>query len=195
MLLFVLLSCLALTAAQKSTTISNVEKAAEKLKELAKPSTLDLKKAFRCGLFFPNPRGEKTLKPISALLIFNATWPATECPSVETDRYNTFCDNLFSKFTTSLSLSDPSLEKERRIKGDSIGDDVCGFLKLKAKSPYVGVPKSRKFPAGLDIAMFSNACGKNEPWIMTGLKHREKVCCRNGRYRPCKKLGDKKTLK
>jgi len=187
MLLLVVLSCIALAAAQKSDTLKNVEKAEEKLKELARPSTLNLKKAFRCGLFFPNPRGEKTLKPISALLIFNATWEADECPTVQTERYNTFCDDLFSKFTTTLSLTDPSLLREQRKQGLSIGDDICGFLKVKAKSPYVGVPKSKKFPnAGLEIAMFSNACGKNEPWIMTGLKHGEKVCCRNGKYRPCK---------
>ena len=43
MLLILLLSTIALSAAQDNETISNVEKAEEKLKELAKPSTLDLK--------------------------------------------------------------------------------------------------------------------------------------------------------
>ena len=43
MLLLVVLSCGAISAAQNSDTISNVEKAEEKLKEIAKPSTRDLK--------------------------------------------------------------------------------------------------------------------------------------------------------
>ena len=43
MLLLVVLSCIALAAAQKSDTLKNVEKAEEKLKELARPSTLNLK--------------------------------------------------------------------------------------------------------------------------------------------------------
>merc|ERR1712123_236725 len=44
-----------------------------------------------------------------------------------------FCDKLFSKFTTTLSLSDPSLRPTRRAEGLSIGDDICGFLKVEAK--------------------------------------------------------------
>ena len=75
----------------------------------------------------------------------------------------------FSKFTTTLSLSDPSLNKKRRENGATIGDDICGsdfktqflipdtfgtnfrYLKTKVKAPFVG-PKSKKFPTGLEVS-------------------------------------------
>lgn len=180
MLHLILIGCaLQLVAAQE-----NLDKAADELKILNKESNLDLSKAFRCGMFFPDPKDANAL-PISPLLIFNATWPAEECPNPDTERHNSFCDEIFSKFTTTLSLSDLSIRKERRAKGVTIGDDVCGFLRTDVKAPFVG-PKSKKFPKGLEIGMFSSACGSKEKWHFTGLTHGEKVCCRAGKYIPCK---------
>eukprot|EP00091_Calanus_sinicus_P004625 TRINITY_DN14967_c0_g1_i1.p1 TRINITY_DN14967_c0_g1~~TRINITY_DN14967_c0_g1_i1.p1 ORF type:complete len:183 (-),score=56.97 TRINITY_DN14967_c0_g1_i1:108-656(-) len=181
MLLLVLVSCVALTTAQDN--IENVEKAENVLKELKKSSGLDLNKSFRCGMFFPDPKDE-TKVPISPLLVFNATWSAEECPAGDTKRHNAFCDKLFSKFTTTLSLKDPSLRAKRRAKGVTIGDDICTFLKEEVKAPFVG-PKSKKFPKGLEIGMFSSACGSKEKWHFTGMTHGERVCCRAGKYIPC----------
>ena len=41
------------------------------------------------------------------------------------------------------------------------------FIKDKIKAPFVG-GKSKKFPDGLQIAMFSNACG-DEEWTNSGM--------------------------
>merc|ERR1712215_459869 len=154
------------------------------LRKLGKSTGLDLKKSFSCGLFFPDPKDDKKL-PIAPLLIFNATWPAEECQTGEPDtaRYDAFCVSLFKKFTNKLSLSDKSIIKKRRGLGWTIGDDICGYLKLEVKAPFVGA-KSKKFPTGLDIAMFYNSCGEKK-WHVTELKHGEKVCCRAGKYKPC----------
>ena len=67
-----------------------------------------------------------------------------------------------------MSLNDPSIKKENRDKGSTIGNDICGFLKIKVKAPFVGGKKSKKFPEGLKIAMFSNACG-DTTWKNSGV--------------------------
>ena len=86
-------------------------------------------------------------------------------------------------------MSDPSIRSINRDKGLSIGDDICRsvttvqtnsqkntkilifsyprFIKDKIKAPFVG-GKSKKFPDGLQIAMFSNACG-DEEWTNSGM--------------------------
>ena len=46
-------------------------------------------------MFFPDPKDEKEL-PISPLLIFNATWPAEECPLPNVEKHNKFCDEIVS---------------------------------------------------------------------------------------------------
>ena len=51
--------------------------------------------AFRCGLFFP-PEVEGEL-PIAPLYIFNASFPATECPTENTERFNSFCHSIVRK--------------------------------------------------------------------------------------------------
>ena len=35
------------------------------------------------------------------------------------------------------------------------------YVKKNVKAPFVGGRKSKKFPEGLEIGMFSNACGAN----------------------------------
>merc|ERR1711876_157294 len=101
--------------------------------------------------------------PVSPLLIFNSSWPAPECGAggPDYDKYNQHCNGLFARFSGTLSLSDPSIRTINRDKGLSIGDDICRFIKDKIKAPFVG-GKSKKFPDGLQIAMFSNACGDEE---------------------------------
>ena len=54
-----------------------------------------LSEAFRCGLFFP-PEVEGEL-PIAPLYIFNASFPASECPTENTDRFNSFCHSIVRK--------------------------------------------------------------------------------------------------
>jgi len=94
MLHLILIGCaLQLVAAQE-----NLDKAADELKILNKESNLDLSKAFRCGMFFPDPKDANAL-PISPLLIFNATWPAEECPNPDTERHNSFCDEIVRETT------------------------------------------------------------------------------------------------
>ena len=53
-----------------------------------------LSEAFRCGLFFP-PEVEGEL-PIAPLYIFNASFPASECPTENTDRFYSFCHSIVS---------------------------------------------------------------------------------------------------
>merc|ERR1719414_2127509 len=163
-------------------TNENVEKAEKVLRTLIESTGLDLDTSFRCGMFFPDPK-DVTKLPISPLLIFNATWEAKECPNPDTAKHNLFCDKLFNQFSKTLSLKDPSLRPKSREQGFSIGDDICRFLKEKVKTPFVG-KRSKKFPKGLEIGMFSSACGSKAKWHFTGTTHGEKVCCQAGKYRP-----------
>ena len=82
--------------------------------------------------------------PVEALLVFNGSWTASECPSpgdVGKSRFSDFCDSIVSNgflkscnydsllqmkpFSDRLFLSDPSLISKNADKGKSIGDDVC----------------------------------------------------------------------
>merc|ERR1711953_400356 len=75
-------------------------------------------------MFFPDPKDPNGL-PSAPLLIFNSSWPAEECPSnPDYGKYNNFCNEIFRKFTTTLTLSDPSLRKARREEGSTIGNDL-----------------------------------------------------------------------
>merc|ERR1712073_147320 len=60
------------------------------------------------------------------------------------------------------------------------------YDKYNIKAPFV-CGKSKKFPVGLQIAMFSNACG-DEEWTNSESYHGEKVCCKTGEYIPCEEL-------
>ena len=51
-----------------------------------------VREAFRCGLFFP-PEVEGEL-PIAPLFIFNASFPASECPTENTERFNSYCHSI-----------------------------------------------------------------------------------------------------
>ena len=52
--------------------------------------------AFRCGLFFPNPRDDNA-KPVAPLFVFNNSWSAPECPNGgDADRYSKFCTSIVS---------------------------------------------------------------------------------------------------
>jgi len=157
------------------------------VKELSKKTDLDRSSSYRCGMFFPDP-ADVTGLPVSPLLIFNSSWPAPECGAggPDYDKYNQHCNGLFARFSGTLSLSDPSIRTINRDKGLSIGDDICRFIKDKIKAPFVG-GKSKKFPDGLQIAMFSNACG-DEEWTNSESYHGEKVCCKTGEYIPCEEL-------
>ena len=74
-------------------------------------------------------------------------------------------------------------------------------LMNKVKAPYVGPPKSKIFPNGVEVnkccfnisliriafcqfGMYSNSCGQPN-WIATGLIHRESICCKDGKYDKC----------
>ena len=50
------------------------------------------------------------------------------------------------------------------------------YIKDSIKAPFVG-GKSKKFPEGLQIGMFSNACGDAE-WQNAESYHKEKVIMR-----------------
>merc|ERR1719480_82091 len=127
--LALLATALAVAAAQNISPETNNEITSEELKNLNKPTGLDLKTAFRCGLFFPDPKGATKL-PIAPLLIFNSTWAAEECPEAKTEKYNQFCDSIFLSFSDKLTLLSPSLIKSRKEMGDSIGDDICRYFLL-----------------------------------------------------------------
>merc|ERR1712227_1057905 len=147
------------------------------LGQLTTASVLDKKVSFRCGAFFPNPKNPAAL-PVSPFIIFNTSWPAEECSTTgpDYDRYNSFCANIMNQFTGLLSLEGPSLKKDRRAEGFSIGDDICQFLKVNVKAPFVG-KRSKKFPEGLNIGMFSNACG-DKTWTNSENDYGDRICCR-----------------
>ena len=52
------------------------------------------RESFRCGLFFP-PEVDGEL-PIAPLYIFNASFPAPECPTQEAERFVQFCHSIVS---------------------------------------------------------------------------------------------------
>merc|ERR1712029_383485 len=122
----------------------------EQLKQINTANNLDLKKAFRCGPFFP-PEIEGQL-PIAPLFIFNSSFPADECPTEDSDRFIGFCHSIWKKILKYVVYTNPSLKKEKAAKGVTLGDDICGVVKNKVKAPFVG-KKSRKFPKGLQIGM------------------------------------------
>jgi len=179
MLVVLLMSCLVpvLLAAQEEISdaqLQDIHKVTDGLK---------IKKAFRCGLFFPNPKSTDFFaplpKPIAPLFIFNATWPAPECEQGAPDmsRYVQFCKSIWTKIQKKLQLklSTASL-RTNAVNDHTIGDDICNHLKKKVKAPYVGF-KSKKFPKGLEWGMYANGCGA-EQWEYAGIKHEEKICCR-----------------
>merc|ERR1712141_363598 len=155
---------------------------ADQLRNVHKAARLDKQVSFRCGLFFPDPQNAAAV-PVAPLFIFNNSWAADECPAGNRDRYNKFCDSIVKPLSERLVLRDPSLYAPNADKGLSIGDDICRVLKNNVKAPFVG-PKSKKFPRGIKFGMYSNQCGQTA-WRETGFRHRETVCCNNGRYRPC----------
>merc|ERR1711983_221145 len=109
----ILLAALALVVSVSAAAVDKekeLDAAQDLIINLNKVSTLDRKLAYRCGMFFPDPKDPKAL-PVSPLLVFNASWPAEECSTTgpDYDKYNTFCGNLFGKFSNKLSLSDPSI--------------------------------------------------------------------------------------
>ena len=127
---------------------------ADQLTNIHKQSGLDKSVAFRCGLFFPDPKNDNGL-PIAPLFIFNSSWTAPECPDGGQDRFTRFCDSIVScgqkedgsfedvenanqityqdefqvkPVSERLTLADPSLYKDHSDKGLSIGDDICGWV-------------------------------------------------------------------
>jgi len=158
---------------------------ADQLTDIHKQSGLDKSVAFRCGLFFPDPKNDNGL-PIAPLFIFNSSWSAPECPDGGQDRFTRFCDSIVRPVSERLTLADPSLYKNHADLGLSIGDDICGVLKRKVNAPFVGPgpPVSKKFPNGIKFGMYTNQCGE-EKWHDTGFRHWELICCANGEYKKC----------
>merc|ERR1711953_108084 len=188
MLLFLLIAGLgSIALAQEKALDKNVKEAQNLVIKLSQKSDIDIKKSYRCGMFFPDPKDPNGL-PSAPLLIFNSSWAAEECPdNPDYGKYNNFCNEIFRKFTTTLTLNDPSLKTKNREEGSTIGNDICKYVKENVKAPFVGGRKSKKFPEGLQIGMFSNSCGDNI-WINAGDVNSEKLCCVVGKYVPCEDL-------
>merc|ERR1712029_699378 len=89
----VVVSNLACTAWAQQKEITD-----EQLKLINTANNLDLNQAFRCGLFFP-PEVEGQL-PIAPLFIFNASFPAEECPTDDSERFIGFCHSIVSTIMT-----------------------------------------------------------------------------------------------
>merc|ERR1712110_1166708 len=116
--------------------------------------------------------------------IFKASFPATECPTENTDRFNSFCHSIWTKILKYIVYTGPSIKKgKNKIEGHTMGDDICGLVKEKVKAPFVG-RRSKKFPKGLQIGMYSNACGTDK-WEDTKDRHPERICCAKGRHAEC----------
>merc|ERR1711911_429492 len=116
----------------------------EELKSINKANDLSLNEAFRCGLFFP-PEVEGEL-PIAPLYIFNASFPATECPTENTDRFNSFCHSIWTKILKYIVYTGPSIKKgKNKIEGHTMGDDICGLSKKKSRH-HLLVEEAKNFP-------------------------------------------------
>lgn len=177
--LVVIVAIIPASLAQLPTKIS-----ADDLRNVHKASTLDKSVAFRCGLFFPNPKDDNA-KPVAPLFVFNNSWSAPECPNGgDADRYSKFCTSIVKPISERLVLKDKSLYRPHAEAGLSIGDDICGVLKNKVNAPFVGPPKSKKFPDGIKFGMYYNQCGEKK-WKDAGFRHYETVCCENGKYKNC----------
>jgi len=153
----------------------------EDLKSINTANDLDLNEAFRCGLFFPPEVGSEL--PIAPLYIFNASFPARECPTQDSQRFVNFCHSIWTKILKFIVYNGPSIKKERTEAGDTMGDDICGLIKDKVKAPFVG-RRSKKFPNGLQIGMYTNSCGSDK-WVDTLDRHPERICCAKGRHTEC----------
>merc|ERR1739844_407413 len=115
MLLFLLIAGLgSIALAQENALDKNVKEAQNLVIKLSQKSDIDIKKSYRCGMFFPDPKDPNGL-PSAPLLIFNSSWAAEECPDIpDYGKYNNFCNEIFRKFTTTLTLNDPSLKTRKR---------------------------------------------------------------------------------
>jgi len=161
---------------------------ASEIGNIHQAATLPPSESFRCGLFFVDPTDNNipTVKlPVAPLFVLNNSWPAPECSAGGgQQRFSSFCNSIVKDLSDRITLDDPSLYGPYAAKGLSIGDDICGILKNKVKAPFVGPPKSKKFPTGIKFGMFFNKCGEKK-WNDGGLRHREKACCNNGKYFKC----------
>merc|ERR1712240_153343 len=181
-LLVLLVSCLTLGAAL------DTEVTDEQLRNIQKPTGLDLEVSFRCGAFYFDPKQpppEEGGLPAHPLVILNATFDASsECPDGNYDRYTTFCQSVWDKVRASVTnLRSPSFSKKRAAEGYTIGRDICEHLKNRLHAPFVG-KNSKKFPEGVEFGFYTNACG-HEKWTYVGRKHDEKVCCAAAQYQEC----------
>merc|ERR1712203_25321 len=90
----------------------NVKEAQNLVIKLSQKSDIDIKKSYRCGMFFPDPKDPNGL-PSAPLLIFNSSWAAEECPdNPDYGKYNNFCNEIFRKFTTTpLSMTPASKQR------------------------------------------------------------------------------------
>nr|AGN29691.1 hypothetical protein [Acartia pacifica] len=153
----------------------------EDLKLLRSESTIPLEEALRCGIFFA--QDQIGLDPIERLFVIKFTWPAPECPTEDrVERGVEHCSKLWDKIVTKLQYKKPSLVKERKEAGFSMGDDICNTLKEKGVL-YAG-NKSKRFPEGMTLGFFSNTCA-NVKWEDTGKRHPEKICCAKGTHVDC----------
>merc|ERR1719192_1455003 len=151
MLLVGLIAGIGLAMAKVNALEKNIEEAENLVKKLSLKTDIDIKKSYRCGMFFPDPKDPNGL-PSAPLLIFNSSWPAEECPSKpDYGKYNKFCNEIFRKFTTTLTLSDPSLRKARREEGSTIGNDICSMSRKTSRHHSLVGEKVRSFPEGLQI--------------------------------------------
>jgi len=177
----VLTACLlavSLAAPQNDKGLSEDE-----LKTLTKKGDIPVEQSLRCGMFFA---GELDAEPIERMFVFNFTWAAPECPSqVISDSQLTICADLFKKLLPGFEYTNPSIRKELRARGDTMGDDVCGLLQKRYKVPFVGSKQnSKRFPNGLMIGMYANICG-NTKWKDTKIRKPDPVCCIKGKYDAC----------
>ena len=93
--------------------------------------------------------------------------------------------DFFSQFkdlTKNINIESES----RRRKGFRIGDDMCKLLKENAGMKRLPGPGHRRFPDGLSVGFYSNACSDPQ-WYDTELRGPANVCCdrKTGLYESC----------
>ena len=80
-------------------------------------------------------------------------------------------------FQFSVILKKVNMESgSRQRKGFRIGDDLCKTLKDDAGMKRLPGPGHRRFPDGIAVGFYSNAC-TDTAWYDTELRAPDNVCC------------------
>jgi len=130
----------------------------------AGPIITSTPKSWVCGMFFAGKQGDPPKVKIYELLNV-----ATDCSArLPVDYYRNFCSNITEVALTKLDYRGPSQMKNSK---QTVGNDLCTPIKKDVPAP------------GLQLGFFFSYC--QSPWIDTGLRKKERLCCQNTQQVAC----------